>query len=877
MPAGDLLRTKLSIPPLRSKLVPRIRLINRLREGFQLKLTLVSAPAGFGKTTLVSEALKTSGLPSGWVSLDEHDKDPARFWSYFITALQSILPDAGTSVLGYIRSSQPPPIESLLTALINEISDIDHDFVLVLDDYHTIESSTIHSAIAFLLDQLPAQMHLVIISRTDPPLPLARLRGRALMAEIRAGDLRFNRDETAIFMNEVMELGITDTDIAALESRAEGWITGLHMAALSLQGRKDTSDFIIAFTGSHRFILDYLIDEVLQKQPVDIQDFLLKTSILDRLTPPLCDVVTERTDSRDVLRLLEHNNLFVIPLDQARQWYRYEHLFADLLRHQMVITTDINRIDTLHNRASLWYEANDSIPDAIHHAIKAGNWERALVLIRNVSDMLMKHGETTTLVNWVKVLPEEMLFSHPDLFSNYMWALILTGNIDTAGSYLEQAEKTLQDDPLSLGGIIAMQAYIARIRGDNQHTILLSTRALSLLPKEDFALRSIISLNLGMTLWQSGSSLSQASTAFYEADYTGRQTGNEYVAVTAKSFLGAIEASQGNLHKAEVLLREAVHTSQSPAGALGCIYLGTLLYEWNILKEANQQILRGIDLSQQSGNHEIQIGGYRLLAYIRQALNDFKGALDALQKADSITQSTGASTFEQARNMSCHVIIDLAQGNLPSAENWAARMSEDADVLPFYPRLNVTKARVFIAQNRKTDAQAQLNACYQQAVEQNLRFAQVEICVLQSLASTDITTALTFLADALQMGEAEGYVRTFLDKGEALADLLRKAKSHGISTTYTSKLLAAFQIEFEALRHTSNTVLYLSQPLAEPLSEREMAVLQLLSEGLSNREIAEKLVISTGTAKTHVHSIISKLNATGRTQAVTRARELKLI
>jgi LuxR family maltose regulon positive regulatory protein len=875
-----LLTTKLYIPPVRPELVSRQRLIEQLNAGLSRRLMLVSAPAGYGKTTLLSDWAHRSELRThvAWVSLDKGDNDPVIFWDYFATALKGLQAGAGENASALLRSPQPPPIESVLTTLVNEVSTISDDFTLVLDDYHLIESQSVHSGMSFLLDHLPPQMHLVIATRADPSLPLSRLRGRGAMIEIRADDLRFTLDEATVFLKEVMGLSLTTEDLAALETRTEGWVTGLQMAVLSMQGRKDIPGFIAAFTGSHRYILDYLVEEVFQRQPANVQDFLLKTSILDRLTAPLCDFVTERDDSRDILLALERANLFIVPLDESRQWYRYEHLFADLLQHQLDIVSGVKDVSLLHARASQWHEINSFPADAVRHAIAAQDWKRAATLIHDASDTLLKHGEVITLLGWIQALPDEVTHTHPELCRDYSWALILTGQIDSAESYLGYAEQAAKDAPTLLGEIIAMQAYIARAQGNDHRTIELSEQALSLLPQNNLEVRCIVALNLGIAQWHSGQ-LTAAEQALNEANHAGQQSGNDYVRSTALSFLGAIQAARGKLHWGVESCQEAIGSvEQSPVSALSHILLGALLYEWNDLKAATDHIQLGIQLSQLTGNLEIQIGGYRTLARIRQAQDDNSGALEALQKAHQLAHDNNLPLLDQARNAACHVQVALTQGDLDTALHWAEQVSEDADASSFYPCLNLTQARLLIAQNRRAAAAKELEVQYERVLQAGWQYGAIETLLLQALAAPETTAALAFLTDALRQAQPEGYIRTFVDKGELLVPLLREAKGQRIAPDYVAKLLTIFEVEGEERRHPREVPApSASQPLAEPLSERELEVLRLLAAGLSNREIAKRLIISIGTAKTHVHNILSKLNASGRIQAIARAKELDLI
>jgi len=866
-----LLATKLYIPPVRPELVPRPRLIERLNAGLHRKLTLISAPAGFGKTTLVSEWAAGCDQPAAWLSLDEGDNDPTHFWAYFIAALQTVQADVGEAALMAFQSPQPPPMEAVLTALINELAAVPNPFVLVLDDYHVIEAQPIHSAFAFLLDHLPPQMHLVIATRADPSLPLARLRGRGQLAELREADLRFTTDEAAAFLNQVMGLDLSDEDVAALEARTEGWIAGLQMAALSMQRQKDIPGFIAAFTGSHRYILDYLIEEVFQRQPAGVQDFLLKTSILDRFTAPLCDAVAERDDSREVLLALEQANLFIVPLDESRRWYRYHRLFADLLRHRLDMVCGSKQVALLHARASQWYETESFATDAVHHALAGSDWERAATLILDVGETMLKRGEVMTLLGWFRALPDEVVRARPRLCYECSWPLILTGQIDAAESYLGQAEQTAQDDPALLSSIFAAQAYIARARGDDRRTIELSQRALSLLPQDDLSARSSVAVNLGIAHWSSGH-LTEAEQALAEAEHAARQSGNTYARLTALGFLGIIRAARGRLHQAAELLREAIQSGgQSPATALAHNDLGALLYEWNDLEAAADHLQRGIELGQRGGNVEVQIGGYRTLARLKQAQGDGSAALDALQEAHRLARDSDVSPLMRARDAACHVQIALTQDDLATAMRWAEQVTQDADASPFYPLLGLTQARLLLAQNEKAAATEQLAARHETAVRAGWQFGVIEVRALQALAAPTPTAALDFLADALTLAQQEGYVRTFVDKGEPMAALLREAASQGIAPDYVAKLLAAFKVPEKVPPRPR------VQPLIEPLSDRELEVLRLLADGLTNQEIAHALCVSVNTVKTHLRNIYGKLGVHNRRETVAKAKELNLL
>ena len=868
--AAPLLTTKLYIPRVRSKLVPRPRLIERLDAGLHRKLTLVSAPAGFGKTTLVTEWLNRTERPFTWLSLDENDNDPARFLTYFVAALQRIDPAIGQAAQAMLQAPQPPPLESLLTTLINDIAATPTLFVLVLDDYHLIHTLPIHQQLSFLLEHQPASMHLVIVTREDPPLPLSRLRARGHTMEVRQDDLRFTGKETADFLRRGMRLELSSADVAALHRRTEGWIAGLQLAALSLRGRDDVPQFVESFTGSHRYVLDYLIEEVVQRQPADVQGFLLKTSILDHFTAPLCDAVAERDDSRELLLALEHANLFIVPLDESRQWYRYHRLFAELLRQQLRTAGMESLAPELHRRASRWYEAAGFLADAVQHALAASDWERAAALILDASETMLKRGEVTTLLGWLQALPDEEVRAHPQLWLNLSWALILTGQLDVAASYLAQADAAARDDAALLGDIVSAQAYIARARGDDHRTIALSQRALSLLPSDGLAQRSIVAVNLGIAHWSSGH-LMEAEQALKEAEHAAQQSGNHYTRLIALGFLAVVQAARGRLHQAAELCRQAIRLGeQSPPGALAHNELSALLYEWNDLEAAADHLQRGIELGRRSGNLEVQSGGYRTLARVKQAQGDAPAALDALQEAHQLVREVDVPPLERVRNTDCHVQIALAQGDLATATRWAEQVTEDADASPFYPRLGLTQARLLLAQNEKAAAAEQLEGWYETAMREGWQYGVIEVRVLQTLAAPTPDEALAFLADGLALAEPEGYVRTFVDKGEPMAALLREAAAQGVAPEYVRRLLAAFSRPPAPLRPPT-------QPLIEPLSDRELEVLYLLVGGQTNQEMAQVLCVSINTVKTHLRNIYGKLGVNSRREATAQAKKLGLV
>ena len=866
----NLLATKLYIPPVRKNLVLRPRLVRILDEAWQEggKLALVSAPAGYGKTTLVTEWLCANPIKTAWLSLDEADNDPARFLAYLIAALGQIDGRIGENTRAMLQSPQPLPLEVVLTALINEIAAVTTTFSLVLDDYHVIEAMPIHQQLGFLVEHQPPQMHLVVITREDPPLPLARLRARGQMVEIRQDDLRFSLEESADFLLRIMGLNLSLDDVSTLELRTEGWVAGLQLAALSMQGCDDLPGFFQAFSGSSHYVLDYLIEEVFQRQSAEEQDFLLKTSILDRLSGSLCDAVVDRKGSRGLLERLEHANLFIIPLDQSRTWYRYHHLFAELLRQRLHYTETLSEYE-LHRRASQWFSAEGFASDAIHHALAASDWEQAAELISENSVVMLRRGELATLLGWLKSLPEEVVCGLPRLCRDYGWALTLTGRLDAADAFLRRAEAEARGDEALLGEILVAQAYNLRVRGDNKKAVERAQRAQRILPHDDHLSRGLAALTLGLAHWNCGS-YGEAEQAFLEVDRAAQQSRNHYARMTALAYIGVIQAIYGRLHRAAELCRQVIHLGgHSPTVAPAHIELGALLYEWNDLVTAAQHLEIGIELSQRTGNLLIQSDGYRTLAILQQACGEPSAALTTLQKADQLADSRQVAPLTRMRNAACHVQLALAQDDLATAQFWAEQVTEPTDTSLLYPCLGLTPIRILLARHEKTGALERLKELYETARQKACGAGMVEVRALQALAADTPDDALRFLQDALNMAQPEGFIRTFVDKGDPMRLLLERLRSQrGDLKRYILTILSAFGEAGGAP---------ISQPLIEPLSERELEVLRLVAQGMSNGEIAQRLVVSVGTVKTHVHSIIDKLDVNSRTQAVVRAKELELL
>jgi len=871
-----LLATKFYCPPSRPNLVPRPRLLRRLDAGlsqadsfFTRKLTLVSAPAGYGKTTIIAEWLGGKDeIGVTWLSLDEGDNDPTRFLAYLIAALQQVDPGIGQAVEAMRQSLQPPPDEVLLTVLVNEITAVPGPFLLVLDDYHVIHTPSIHRQIAFLLEHEPPQMHLVLITREDPLLPLSRLRAMGQMLEVRQEDLCFTVNETADFLERMMGPALSPDDIAVLERRTEGWIAGLQLAALSMRGLEDISGYIQAFTGSSRFILDYLMEEVFERQSPEVKDFLLKTSILERLSAPLCDSLINDhrsliTNSQSILEYLDHSNLFIIPLDQSRQWYRYHNLFAELLRHRLQASHP-NIESELHQRASQWFEAEGLTAEAIQYALAAQDWERAGNLIQSVRTNFLDRGEALTVIRWYQRMPEEMLLSNPKLCFDYCWPLLLATQYDLAAPLLERVEQAAKDIPPFLGEVFAAQAYLARGRGDHALMVEKSQRALALLPKSSFHSRGLVALNLGLAHWHMGQILA-AEEALTEALEAGQKTGNQYAALTAVIFQGRVCAVHGQLHRAAEYFERAIqHGNEMPVNALAYMDLATLHYEWNELDVSDGYLQKAIALCQRSQNDEFLVGSLMIQARLRVAQGNLASAEDALASAWELVRIGKIPAPTSVRLDAAQVGLLLAKGE--TTGEWGQKLTEKVDCHPFYRFLGLTKAHTL----PDAHARAYLDALGKVAQDNGWVYGLIAVRVLQSALAEKQEEALEFLIEALKRAKDGGFIRLFVEAGEKLIPLLREAARRGVSPDYIGRILAAMADQADVTRTVPGS-------LIEPLSERELEVLRLVTAGLSNREIAEKLVISTGTAKTHVHNLCGKLGVSNRTEAAMRAKELNLV
>jgi len=865
-------------------------------------LTLISAPAGFGKTTLVSSWLEHVKLPAAWLSLDEDDNDFARFLAYFVAALQTIQPETGARVLALLHSSPLPSSHTLLTLLINDLTAISEKLILVLDDYHTIQTETIDQALSFFIDHMPPRLHLVISSRVDPSLSLARLRAKGQLNELRSADLSFTRAETTQFLERVTNLNLTAAEVAALDRHMEGWIAGLQMAALSLQQREASTiaQFIEDFTGSHRYIMDYLVDEVLQGQPPEVQTFLLFTSILDRLCVALCEAIFRESEApginkdfapppvildarrvQELLAYLEHANLFINPLDDQRHWYRYHHLFADLLHHRLSQTYP-DHIATLHLKASQWYEQAGLTGPALRHALAAQSFDRAAMLVEQVAPAMLQRVELARLLSWLETLPEEEVQARPLLALYYGWDLFLSGQIQQAAARLETVEARLATDeakrtPEVQAQIAAMRAYLARETGDFAATIALSREALVSLPEQDMLLRAMVTLNLAVAHYFHGE-FEPASQLLTENIATGQTAPRASITLYSISLNAQILRAQGSLQQALQLcqagLEMVAHRGWHNFPAVGILYvtLGDLFRERNELTAAAEYLEKGIQLGEQGGIPNILITGHVWLSWLRQTQGDVTGSQESIRTALQLVQRDQVSRFWPLPPAGCYQArLWIAQGNLAAASRWA----QDSGLNPGHTSIYLyevdalTLARLLIAQGSLEDAESLLLRLQRAAAAAGRGGSLIEILILQAITFTAQQRgeeALSALAQALGLAEPEGSVRIFLDEGTPMVVLLRRAVAQQVHTHYALHLLNEFGETATA-----------PQPLIEPLSERELDVLRRVAAGYSNKQIAQDLVIAISTVKKHISNIYDKLEVESRTQAVARARELGLL
>ena len=884
-----------------------------------MKLTLVTAPPGFGKTSIISTWVRQSEIPAGWLSLDARDNDPAQFFSHLIAALQNLQPSLGAQALVELSSSQAFSIETLLVDLINEIASLPGQYLLVLDDFHLIESQAIHLGIAFLLDHLPSQLHLVIATRSDPPFPLGKLRARGELNELRVDDLRFGVEETGTFLKVAVGNTITQSEIQALETRTEGWIAGLQLAVLSMKNYREQSDFIQSFTGSNRYIIDYLVEEVLNQLPAHIRQFLLQTSVLDRFCGDLCDAVllhdpqelfpagTPPLKSQETLEQLERSNLFLIPLDSRRRWYRYHHLFGDILRHFLIIQQS-GLVSTLHQRASTWFASNALPDDAIEHACAAEDWHLASQHISAYSRQPFLHGEFHRLIGWVQRVPVEYLREDAELSLYYAWSLLFAGRIEEAENTIRAVEKQLGDSKrmfLSTGRMV-LSAFLAYHRGQAQEALPILKEAIQLLhgkksgPDEEL-LYAMARVGLADT-YRLLSQFDLAEKAYREAIPFNHEVGNVLGVLVCYRNVGDILFERAQLQRAIDMYQEGIERSRAwAAKEFGQTYdllpsanlfvrLGEIHYERDELDQAAEMIGKGVPLLELSGSTFL-VNAYYQQARIALARDDLFAVHEQVQRLRRVAAGISKNyPFAQSGRLLTDLYLRLASLPLPAdyplgsaflqkeIEDWAHSVEAlgPDKILYLYDSQSAVLARSFLFLGLPEKVVALLTPLLETARAEGRQrsiLQRLSVLARAHLALGDQASAFSAISEALTIAEAHGFIRTILDEGPELRPLLQSALQRNLTPRSASHLLASLS----GPEPETDPRARANRLLVEPLSERELEILSLVADGLSNQQIADKLFVALSTVKKHMSAVLGKLNAESRTEAIQRARTLGLI
>jgi LuxR family transcriptional regulator, maltose regulon positive regulatory protein len=906
-----LLSTKLYVPREQPGFIPRPRLVEALDEGLTPGMVLVCAPAGCGKTVLLADWARRGRWPVAWLSLDAADNDPARFWRHVIAALDRARPGIGERVGALLGPPAPSSFEGLVTALINELAaQSGQDAVLlVLDDYHLIAADQVHAPLEFLVEHLPPGLCLVLASRSDPPLPLARLRVRGKLAELRGRSLRFTQEEAAALLGEAVGGELPTAAVAGLAARTEGWAAGLQLAALSLRGQVDPAGFVAAFSGSHRYVLDYLTEEVLGRQGEQVRTFLLETSVLDKLSGGLCDAVTGRPGSQAMLEQVERANLFLVPLDEVRGWWRYHHLFADLLRARLR-EQQPGRVTALHRSAAAWCEEHGLADDAVQHALASGDSVWAARLIeRHFDEIFYLRGEGATVRRWLAALPAELAGSRPRLLLAQALLALASGRVETAGPPLDAAERAFAQTPdepfgstvgrqswlLNVPATVTTQrAYLAALRGEAAEAAAFASRALAETGEDEWMLESIARWNLALAEWLHGR-LAEAECALRLTISRWRAVGEPGLAAVMRDHLGQVQRAQGRLEAAHGTYQQTLAITAPPGGpatpGAGAAHVGLaeVAYQRNELDSALRHLTEGVPLCRQFVYTPPLAAGLAILAWIRQANGDPGGALEAIGQAElaaagpDVTVLLNPVPVQRARLL-------LAQGDLAAAARWAQQRGLSPDDEPGYPREPeyLVLARVLLAQDRPGPALALLGRLHGTAAAQGRAGSVIEIQALQALASAamgDEDAAVGALAAALALACPQGYVRVFADEGAPMARVLslllaaqraEQTAARGVPLGCLARLLQASG-GTHAAPGAGREAAGLVPGLVEQLTARERDVLALLAAGMPNPRIARELVLTLDTVKKHVSHILGKLGAANRTEAVTRARQLGLI
>jgi LuxR family maltose regulon positive regulatory protein len=904
-----LLATKLYVPGPQPGFVARPRLLERLEEGLARGLLLVCAPAGFGKTSLLADWARRGGRPVAWLSLDQGDNDPAPFWRHVVAALDRARPGIAEQVAPLLGPPAPASFEGLVTTLINELAAQPGEVLLVLDDYHLIDAQAVHASLGFLLEHRPPGLQLVPTSRADPPLGLARLRARGQLAELRDADLRFTAEEAAALLRGAVGPDLPEAAVAVLTARTEGWVAGLQLAGLSLKGQVDVAGFVASFSGSHRFVLDYLAEEVLERQPEPVRGFLLETSVLERLSGPLCDAVTGRADSQRLLEAIERANLFLVPLDAVRGWWRYHHLFADLLRVSLQ-QRQPERVPQLHHAAAAWSEARGLADDAVRYALAAGDATWAARLAERYADELLLRGEGATVARWLAALPAELVGSRPRLLLAQARLVLLSGRVEGVDELLDAAERTFAeaaDEPYEpstdraaslLANVPATmaldRAYLAELRGDAERALALASRARAEIGEDEWMLQSNVSGYLGVAEWQCGQP-AEAERLLSSTIAQWLRAGQRQLVVRTCHHLGQVQRAQGRLDAALGTYQQALAVAAPPGqpalpdAGIARVGMAEVAYQRGELDAALEHLTEGLGPCRQVVYTPPLATGLATLAWIRHAQGDPAGSLEAIDEAEGVAPSHGVATLlNPAPALRARLL--LARGDLAAAARWTQARGLGAGDEPSYPHEPeyLVLARVLLAQDRPNQALGLLERLRASAAAQGRLGSLIEIQALLALAlaaSGEEAGALAVLAEALTLACPQGYVRVFADEGAPMGALLgrlvtaqrtQQTGAADVPLDCLARLLRAFDAT-HAAPHSGRGATAAVPGLVDPLTDREVEVLGLLAAGRSNQRIAEELVVSLDTVKKHVSHVMDKLGVANRTEAVARARELGLL
>ncbi|WP_405131942.1 LuxR C-terminal-related transcriptional regulator [Paenibacillus sp. FSL H8-0317] len=894
---APILSTKLTIPVQRSHVVDRPRLYVRFGEGMHAKLILVSAPAGSGKTLLVNQWVKFSSIDTAWLSLEEADNDPSRFLTYLCASLQTIFPKLAEGVMGLVQSSEPPPIEIIITYLLNEVSEITDHFILVLDDYHLMTSEVIHQALVYLLRHMPPHMHIVMTTRQQPKLPLARLRAKGELIEIRGSDLRFTSAECSEFLDRVMGLKLSEEHAALLEKRTEGWVAGLQLAALSMQGSSDPNHFMETFSGRDPFVLDYLMEEILQGLTEQVQNFLLKTCMLDRLCGSLCNAIFDIDEPKehesvdftgqDMLEWLEQANLFIVPLDNERRWYRYHHLFADLLRKRVqqnsnyagTAETDLS-ITEIHKRASIWYEKHQMELEAFNHAVAAADTHRASDLLEGKGMPLLFRGGAVPALQWLSSLSSAEMDSIPSLWVMHAAALLVSGHMIDVEPKLKSAEQALQNmEPEKInsdliGHIASIRATLAVSRHDADTIITESLRALKYLHPHNLPIRAATAWTLGYAYQLQGKRV-EAELSYEESLSNSTRIGHHIITMMATLGMGNMQESNNQLHLAAEAYQQVVHMAGKPPLPIACeahLGLARVHYEWNKLDVAMLHAQQSVQLAHQFVQTDRVVASELWLARVTLAKADLHQAAIML---DRINETAQRLNFTKAIPdiTAAYVLVLLRQGDLKKA----IRLSWDRNHA-------LSQARVLLKQGNTLEALGMMESCLRLAITKGFKDEQLKATILLAVIHEEHgirTQAIELLTEAMMMAEPAGFIRIFVDEGVVVHSLLKSMRARGDSHLYLLQILTAFDEaednRIEMISEETDVYPYVSELRIDPLSVRELEVLHLIAQGRSNREISEILHIALPTVKGHNRIIFDKMQVKRRTEAVAKAREWKLL